>query len=112
MLSTALTGCAIDENIFPEEPIGNQNIGHSNHAIYDANQGVSNFWVGRGVSRLVATRGEPDLIINTMPRGVGSTGGLHTLGYIYGLKPGNEGKCIDTYVVSLDTGTVIRYYCR
>ena len=107
-----LPACAMDEDISREEPGEAQPIGTSNQMSYAKSSGVTNFWVGRNVSRLVAVRGDPVMIIDTVPRGASFTCNVTTVCYIYSPKAGSVGACTDAYVVDLKSGTIIRYHCR
>lgn len=107
-----LFACAVGEYIYREEPGEIQPIGTSNQMSYAKSPGVVNFWVGKNVSRLIAVRGEPDMIIDAVPRGAGFTGRVATVCYVYFPKAGSVGACTDAYVVDLQSGTIIRYHCR
>jgi len=51
MVFAFLSGCAVDYN----PPTGG-----TGHVKYAGNTGVTNFWVGRNDSKLIAVRGEPE----------------------------------------------------
>jgi hypothetical protein len=102
----------MDEYISREEPGEAHPIGTSNQMSYTKSPGVTNFWVGRNVSRLVAVRGDPELIIDAVPIGASCTGRVATVCYVYFPKAGAVGACNDAYVVDLKSGTIIRYHCR
>ena len=112
VLVILLLACAVDEYVYREEPTDLPLNRTSGHGRSTQSRGVTNFWVGRKASKLVAVRGEPDMILDTRPKGAGSTGNPNTVCYLYSSKAGAGGGCMDAYVVDHDSGTIIRYHCR
>ena len=107
-----LLGCAIDENALREELLGEQQKKSSYHGQYTPSRGVSNFWIGRTVEKLVAVRGDPKMILNIAPLSAEPVLEVRYVCYVYLPKSGNTGGCLDTYVVDLNSGKIIRYHCR
>ncbi len=112
LTSIFLLGCAIDENALREDLLEEQQKKISNHSQYIPSRGVSNFWVGREVAKLVAVRGEPEMILNTAPLGAVPPLEVRYVCYVYLPKKEKAGGCLDTYVVDLKSERIIRYHCR
>ena len=62
------------------------------------------------VDELIASYGQPDLILEARPRYGEFRDGIPAVSYIY--KPRDGRPCFDTFVVIVATGTVARRYCR
>lgn len=112
LVFTSLLGCAMIEYVSEEKPVGNQLTGSTAQANYARNCGLTNFWMGRNVEKLVAVLGEPDLVINTAPMGAKFTNVAQMVCYVYMPKPGSRNHCSDAYVVDLKSGIIICYHCR
>jgi hypothetical protein len=112
LLLVFLLACAVDDYFLGEEQTDLRPNTTLNHGPSAQNRGVTNFWVGRNVSKLVAVRGEPNMILDARPRSPGNTGSPNTVCYLYSSKAGSGGGCMDAYVVDLESGIIVRYHCR
>lgn len=107
-----LFGGAVGEYVFSEDPsVAHQHasapIGNSPHP-----PGLSSIWKGRKVSELVASMGEPDIILETTVRGIPIYGDTYAVSYVYFPGRGAGGRCYSAYVVEHDTGEILAYHCR
>ena len=107
-----LFGCALGEYVFNEESASNQQLSSSNQSSYPVTQGLSCNWLGKNVSGLVSELGEPDMILETVPKGAGYTGPVTAVAYVYLPKPDSSQQCYNTYVVDLQTDKIVRFHCR
>ena len=108
-----LFGCAAGKYVFSEDPPDLQR--NTSIVMGGASSNIrrSNNWVGGNVKELVLRYGEPDLVIETVPKGVALRGAAHrTVGYLYYSNPGYGDECINTYVVHPESGEIVAYYCR
>jgi hypothetical protein len=69
-------------------------------------------WIGCEDTDLIATRGEPSLILEARPRKAQYRDGIPAMSYVYFPTGDQARSCIDTYVVVEETRQVVRYYCR
>jgi hypothetical protein len=107
-----LSSCAVWDYVVNNNPPDIQQPPPSTYRENSGTTGLPSMWVGKSISELVEGLGEPDLIIDTVPRGAGFTGRVATVCYVYLPKAGSVGACTDAYVVDLQSGTIIRYHCR
>ena len=74
--------------------------------------GLPSVWKGRNISELVATLGEPDMILETAIRGIVVYGDTHSVMYVYTPTPGSGNQVYDAYVVEHDSGKILAYQRR
>jgi hypothetical protein len=68
--------------------------------------------IAHDVEELILKRGPPSGIYEARPRGSEFRYGIPALSYVYESGPESSQTCLDTYVVVIATGEIVRYYCR
>ena len=95
---------------------GDPTIKHQHASITPGNTphppGLPSIWKGRDVSELVASLGEPDIVLETAARGYVIYGDTHSVMYVYAPKPGSVSRYYEAYVVEHDTGEVLAHHHR
>ncbi len=112
MAFVLLFGGAMGEYVFSETPsVAHQHasvpIGNSTHR-----PGLPTIWKGRNVAELVASLGEPDMILETTVMNIAIFGPTYAVSYVYFPGPGSGGQCYSAYVVEHDGGEILAYHCR
>lgn len=107
-----LAGCTDSEYVVSDNSAGNQRPPPSRYRDDPAASDVPNIWLGKNISELVEGLGEPDMMIDTVPRGVRSYEDDCNYAYLYLPKPDTADQCIRTYVIDDLSEEVIKFYCR
>ena len=107
-----LFGGAVGEYVFSGDP----SVAHQHASVPIGNTphppGLPTIWKGRNVSELVASMGEPDIILETTVRGIAIYGDTYAVSYVYHSGPASGGQCYSAYVVEHDSGKILAYHCR
>ena len=112
MAFVLLFGGAVGEYVFSGPP----SVAHQYASIPIGNTphpaGLPTIWKGRNVTELVASLGEPDIILETTVMGIAIFGDTYAVSYVYFPGPRSGGQCYSAYVVEYDSGEVLAYHCR
>ena len=98
--------------VFSDDSPGAQQVSISHTGNTPHPPGLPSVWKGRNISELVATLGEPDVILEKVVRGIGVFGDTHTVIYVYTPTPGSGNQVYDAYVVEHDSGKILAYQHR
>ena len=107
-----LFSCTLGEYKLQEGSSSCQPLGTSHQSPTPGSGQIYSRFLGKNVSALVAEKGEPDIILNMAPLGSDYTGPVSTIAYVYFPGQGSGDWCCTTYVVDLQTDTILRFYCR
>ena len=112
MAFVLLFGSAVGEYVF-SEPLS---VAHQHASVPIGNSphppGLPTIWKGRNVAELVASLGEPDIILETTVSGIALFGPTYAVSYVYSPGPGSGGRCYIAFVVEHDSGEILAYHCR
>jgi len=112
MAFVLLLGGAVGEYVFSGPPT----VAHQHASVpvgnYPHFPGLPTIWKGRNVTELVASLGEPDIILETTVMGIALFGDTYAVSYVYFSGPGSGGQCYSAYVVEHDNGEILAYHCR
>ena len=104
--------CSVGDKIVNGHPQEFQQLPSTNVSDNFGTRGLPSKWVGRSVSELLENLGQPDLMIDTVPRGATNYDGVYKYAYVYLPKPGSNDQCVNAYVIDDLSSEVIKFYCR
>ena len=104
MVAAVLFGCALitGEGEFNEEVLNPDTPDYVQPLLGDPSP-----WVGRSMEELIRERGHPDSVYQARHTFADYDAGIVAMTLVYGTRP-----CADSFVVDLETKTIIKYYCR
>ena len=112
LLLIYLLSCTFSDYIVDEYPDDSRQSQSANYSNISRSPGLANALVGKSVTELVSILGQPDLMIDTVPRGARYSDDTCDYAYVYLPKPGSASQCVNTYVIDELSGEVIKFYCR